>query len=53
MQLQFMENNITKLGIMTLNLFKFGGRPMVITLPMRDFQLIFTDMDKTGTDFLS
>ena len=45
MQLQFMENNITKLGIMTLNLFKFGGSPMVIILPMTDFQLTFTGMD--------
>ena len=47
MQLLYMENDIIKLGIMTLNLFKCGGRPMVITLPMRDFQLIFTGMDKT------
>ena len=51
MQLLFMESNITKLGIMTLNLFKFGGSPMVITLPMRDFQLIFTGMDKNLNRF--
>ena len=45
MQLLFMENDIIKLGIMTLNLFKFGGSPMAITLPMRDFRPTFIDMD--------
>ena len=47
MQLLYMENDIIKHGIMTLNSFKYGGHPMVITLPTRDFQLIFTGMDKT------